>query len=243
MVVEDLIGGDIAEIGRLSSCGDLKSSTSTSTTTATYDHSTNNMRPKPRPYICTACLRHTLPTRSLTTTPNPTPSSPPSKPTPSPTTKKPLHDLTPRDHNYYWETTPPSASQLASASTFFTPTPTSPALLWSAAKFRTTPTDSQRPEVAFLGRSNVGKSSVLNAILGREICHTSSKPGRTREMNAFGIGMSATATDGPGAQPRIVLLDMPGYGKASRAEWGVEIMKYLKGRRQYVCLHVDQAAG
>lgn len=85
---------------------------------------------------------------------------------------------------------------------------------------------SLEPEVAFLGRSNVGKSSLLNAIMGKEICWTSSKPGRTREMNAFGIGGTKCG------ESKVVLLDMPGYGKASRAEWGVEIMKYLQGRRQ-----------
>lgn len=82
------------------------------------------------------------------------------------------------------------------------------------------------PEVAFLGRSNVGKSSLLNAIMGKEMCWTSSKPGRTREMNAFGIGGTK------GGESKIVLLDMPGYGKASRTEWGAEIMKYLQGRKQ-----------
>lgn len=85
---------------------------------------------------------------------------------------------------------------------------------------------SVEPEVAFLGRSNVGKSSLLNAIMGKEICWTSSKPGRTREMNAFGIGGTK------GGESKIVLLDMPGYGKASRTEWGIEIMKYLQGRKQ-----------
>lgn len=98
--------------------------------------------------------------------------------------------------------------------------------LWSASKFRTTPLSSIEPEVAFLGRSNVGKSSLLNAIMGQEICWTSSKPGRTREMNAFGIGGTK------GGEHKVVLLDMPGYGKASRAEWGMEILKYLQGRKQ-----------
>lgn len=45
-------------------------------------------------------------------------------------------------------------------------------------------------------------------------------------MNAFGIGGTK------GGESKIVLLDMPGYGKASRTEWGVEIMKYLQGRKQ-----------
>lgn len=45
-------------------------------------------------------------------------------------------------------------------------------------------------------------------------------------MNAFGIGGSGDGSS------RVCLLDMPGYGKASRAEWGREIMKYLEGRKQ-----------
>jgi len=88
------------------------------------------------------------------------------------------------------------------------------------------------PEVAFLGRSNVGKSSILNALMGRHICHTSSKPGRTRSMNFFAVG----GEDGLGSNGKLAVLDMPGYGKASREEWGTEIMKYLTGRGKYVNL-------
>lgn len=145
---------------------------------------------------------------------------------PKPHSKRELRDLTPSDLCYYWDTKPPQASQLAFADKVFTPSRHSPLKLWSASKFRTTPLSSTEPEVAFLGRSNVGKSSLLNAIMGQEICWTSSKPGRTREMNAFGIGGTK------GGESKVVLLDMPGYGKASRAEWGAEIMKYLQGRKQ-----------
>ncbi|OGE55530.1 hypothetical protein PENARI_c004G08255 [Penicillium arizonense] len=142
------------------------------------------------------------------------------------TQKRELKDLTPSDLCYYWDTQPPRPEQLAFADKVFTPSRHSPLKLWSAAKFRTTPLSSEDPEVAFLGRSNVGKSSLLNAIMGQEVCWTSSKPGRTREMNAFGIGGTK------GGEHKVVLLDMPGYGKASRAEWGAEIMKYLQGRKQ-----------
>jgi GTP-binding protein len=83
------------------------------------------------------------------------------------------------------------------------------------------------PEVCFLGRSNVGKSSLLNTLLCKKIAHTSSKPGRTKLMNAFAVG-------GPEdeGKNRLVVLDMPGYGKGGRAEWGKEILKYLAKRRQ-----------
>ena len=137
----------------------------------------------------------------------------------------PLEHLTPTDISYYWDTTPPNPDQLAYADKFFEPSRHSPIKLWSASKFRTTPLSSE-PEVAFLGRSNVGKSSLLNALTGQKICWTSSKPGRTREMNAFGIGGTK------GGESKVVLLDMPGYGKGSRTEWGTEILKYLRGRKQ-----------
>lgn len=177
-----------------------------------------------------ACMcRISTPVRRLYSTSRPaSPSAaPPSPPSPPPNpNKRGLKDLTPSDLCYYWDTKPPSTTQLAFADKLFTPSRHSPIKLWSASKFRTTPLSSIEPEVAFLGRSNVGKSSLLNAVMGQEVCWTSSKPGRTREMNAFGIGGTK------GGENKVVLLDMPGYGKGSRAEWGMEIMKYLQGRKQ-----------
>ena len=187
------------------------------------NHPHNTM--KTRDHICTSCLRRTTPyylsQRTIATTASSTPS-----PTRRDPNKIPLHDLTPSEISYYWDTQIPNEAQLSYADKIFSPSRHSPVKIWSASKFRTTPMSSLEPEVAFLGRSNVGKSSLLNAIMGKEICWTSSKPGRTREMNAFGIGGTK------GGESKVVLLDMPGYGKASRAEWGVEIMKYLQGRRQ-----------
>ena len=131
-----------------------------------------------------------------------------------------------RELAYYWDTTPPTATQLRRAERIFGAAP--PKLLFSATKFRTV-NNSAIPEVAFLGRSNVGKSSLLNALTGKNICHTSSKPGRTRSMNFFAVG----GEDGHGSPGKLAVLDMPGYGKGSREEWGPEIMKYLVGRKQY----------
>jgi GTP-binding protein len=80
------------------------------------------------------------------------------------------------------------------------------------------------PEVAFLGRSNVGKSSLLNALTGRRgLARISRMPGRTRTINFFSVG------------DRLMLVDLPGYGYAavSRAEmgrWGQTVSYYL-GRR------------
>ena len=138
-----------------------------------------------------------------------------------------LRSLLPSEMGYYWDTRAPNqAAQLEYADKFFQPTKYFPSLLWMTGTFLTTPRSSAQPEVAFLGRSNVGKSSLLNAIMGKEdMCYTSKKPGRTRTMNAFGIAQK-------GVSPQIVLLDMPGYGAGSRAEWGTEIIKYLLGRRQ-----------
>ena len=86
------------------------------------------------------------------------------------------------------------------------------------------------PEVAFLGRSNVGKSSLINALLGSKQAHVSSTPGRTRAINFF------TIADSPERQqPQLVFADLPGYGyakisKSISAEWPKFIEPYLAER-------------
>lgn len=86
------------------------------------------------------------------------------------------------------------------------------------------------PEIAFLGRSNVGKSSLLNALLGSKQAKVSSTPGRTRAINFFSI------TDTPQRQqPQIYFADLPGYGyakisKSISAEWPKFIEPYLAER-------------
>ncbi|KAF3912089.1 hypothetical protein ABW21_db0203619 [Orbilia brochopaga] len=121
---------------------------------------------------------------------------------------------------YRWDTAAPSAEQMRYARRFFEGYPVR--FLWAADEFAGMP-DGVVPEVAFLGRSNVGKSSILNALMhAKDMAHTSSKPGRTRKMNAFSVS---------GA--RLTLLDMPGYGHGSHASWGQEIMSYLRSRKQF----------
>lgn len=86
------------------------------------------------------------------------------------------------------------------------------------------------PEFAFLGRSNVGKSSLINSLLGQKLAHVSSTPGRTRTINFIGIYAKPTQP-----QPELMLVDLPGYGyaKLSReisAEWPKFIEPYLEQR-------------
>jgi GTP-binding protein len=80
------------------------------------------------------------------------------------------------------------------------------------------------PEVAFAGRSNVGKSSLLNALTGRRaLARVSATPGRTRQLNFFDLG------------GRVTLVDMPGYGYARagrsvKEDWQGLMFDYLRGR-------------
>lgn len=98
--------------------------------------------------------------------------------------------------------------------------------------------DDGRPEIAFAGRSNVGKSSLINALTHRKtLARVSVTPGRTRELNFFTLG-------------DLYLVDMPGYGYAKAPKsavkgWTRLIEDYLKGRRELkrVFLLIDARHG
>jgi len=95
------------------------------------------------------------------------------------------------------------------------------------------------PEVAFAGRSNVGKSSLVNALTGRRmLARTSNTPGRTRQINFFDLGR------------RLILADLPGYGyadapKTAIKSWTGLVRRYLRTRAvlRRVCLLLDSRHG
>ncbi len=95
------------------------------------------------------------------------------------------------------------------------------------------------PEIAFAGRSNVGKSSLVNALTGRRtLARVSNTPGRTQQLNFFDLG------------GRLMLVDLPGYGynqagKSVAAGWSRVIEDYLRGRPELrrVCLLIDSRHG
>ncbi len=88
------------------------------------------------------------------------------------------------------------------------------------------------PEIAFVGRSNVGKSSLINALTNRNaLARTSHTPGRTQQLNFFNLG------------DKLLLVDMPGYGyakvsKEMKKNWRNLINTYLKGRASLRCVFV-----
>ncbi|KAA0591778.1 YihA family ribosome biogenesis GTP-binding protein [Azospirillum lipoferum] len=95
--------------------------------------------------------------------------------------------------------------------------------VWGANALNQLP-EADLPEVAFAGRSNVGKSSLVNALTGRKtLARTSNTPGRTQQLNFFNLGN------------RLKLVDMPGYGYAKESKekveaWNDMVRRFLRGR-------------
>ncbi|KAF9908214.1 hypothetical protein EC991_010140 [Linnemannia zychae] len=104
----------------------------------------------------------------------------------------------------------------------------------SATNLSMIPDNTIIPEVVFIGRSNIGKSSLINGLVNRNgLVKTSSKPGHTRMMNFFKVG------------DKLSLVDMPGYGFKSRDEWGGMILSYLQNRKNLrrIYILVDPSHG
>jgi GTP-binding protein len=97
------------------------------------------------------------------------------------------------------------------------------------------------PEIAFLGRSNVGKSSVINSLVGSKLARTSATPGRTRSINFFEVRRAGRP------RPEVLFADLPGYGyaKLSREisqEWAHFVDPYLEHRTSLaLCLALVDA--
>ena len=110
--------------------------------------------------------------------------------------------------------------------------------IWGAADQANLP-EASLPEIAFAGRSNVGKSSLVNALTGRKtLARTSNTTGRTQQLNFFDLG------------GRLILVDLPGYGYAKESKtkvnaWTKLVKDYLRGRvtLRRICLLIDGRHG
>ncbi|KAF9136173.1 hypothetical protein BGW39_005555 [Mortierella sp. 14UC] len=158
---------------------------------------------------------------------------PPSKSTPpaTATSSKSTSEKFPKKLQAFPFVPGASTSELTKAHKFFF----SPAeFVRSVTNLSMIPDNTIIPEVAFIGRSNIGKSSLINGLVNRNgLVKTSSKPGHTRMMNFFKVG------------DKLSLVDMPGYGFKSRDEWGGMILNYLQNRKNLrrIYILVDPSHG
>jgi GTP-binding protein len=144
----------------------------------------------------------------------------------------------------YHDTVPPSPQELSAASWFFKTY--RPQKLWTANEWRrddhnSATSETLIPEVVFLGRSNAGKSSLLNALLDDPtINKVGASPGKTKVAHAYGLSepsfdkadrVKPKLPADLAKQNLLTVLDAPGYGFASQADWGADMIKYLKERK------------
>jgi len=116
--------------------------------------------------------------------------------------------------------------------------PNTAQFLAAAASASSIPRLSGLPEIVVTGRANVGKSTLLNAVIKRRnLVASSKKPGRTKTLTFFRVGPN------PG---RLILVDAPGYGGRGRPEWGRLFDEYLETRRElcrvYILLNAKHGA-
>ncbi|OQV03311.1 hypothetical protein CLAIMM_08364 [Cladophialophora immunda] len=146
--------------------------------------------------------------------------------------------------SWYWDTTPPTKENLAAAAHFFQNH--KPSRTWTGTGWKTSepwrrsskssPQNILVPEVIFVGRSNVGKSTLINALTSSDLNRVGATPGMTQVMAAWALaarddtGGAIKGWDGD-VNPKVTLVDMPGYGFGSRSEWGAQIVSYLNNRR------------
>ena len=141
--------------------------------------------------------------------------------------------------SWYWDTQPPNPRQLAASKWFFEAH--KPHNIWTAGEWKQNKhndkdSDVLTPEVAFLGRSNAGKSSLLNALLNVPTLNkVGNTPGKTKVLRAYGLftdsGEKGKKAPDFTSKNLVTVLDAPGYGQGSQESWGKDIMKYMKERK------------
>ncbi|KAF9554950.1 P-loop containing nucleoside triphosphate hydrolase protein [Agrocybe pediades] len=106
----------------------------------------------------------------------------------------------------------------------------SAAFIAAAKSTSSIPKSNGLPEIVVTGRANAGKSTLLNAVLGRtSLLSTSKKAGHTRSLNFYRVGAD------PG---KLLLVDTPGYGARGRAEWGALFDHYIQNRKELKRIYI-----